>query len=85
MKYNIHEAKTHFSKLVAAVEAAETVTICRNGKPVANMVPPGDTTKPHDNSHLFGSWKHLMPAAEGKDRSHLADPTDDEMLDEMGL
>jgi len=82
MKYNIHEAKTHFSKLVAAVEAGETVTICRNGRPVAEVVPPQDAeAKPFP----FGSWKHLMPAAEGKDLSHLADPTDDDMLDEMGL
>ncbi|MGB3456870.1 MAG: type II toxin-antitoxin system prevent-host-death family antitoxin [Litorimonas sp.] len=36
---NIHEAKTHFSKLVAAVERGETIVISRYGKPVAQMEP----------------------------------------------
>ncbi len=33
------EAKTHLSELLAAVEAGETVTITRRGKPVARLVP----------------------------------------------
>jgi prevent-host-death family protein len=33
------EAKTHLSELLAAVEAGETVTITRRGKPVAQLVP----------------------------------------------
>lgn len=33
------EAKTHLSELLAAVEAGETITITRRGKPVARMVP----------------------------------------------
>jgi prevent-host-death family protein len=35
---NIHEAKTHFSKLVERVEQGEEVVIARNGKPVAKLV-----------------------------------------------
>ena len=35
---NIHEAKTHLSRLLAQVEAGEEVTIARNGKPVARLV-----------------------------------------------
>ena len=38
-RVNIHEAKTHFSKLVEQVEAGEEVVIARNGKPVAKLVP----------------------------------------------
>jgi len=34
---NIHEAKTHFSKLVEDVEAGETIVIARAGKPVAQL------------------------------------------------
>jgi prevent-host-death family protein len=35
---NTHEAKTRLSELLAKVESgAETVTICRHGKPVANL------------------------------------------------
>lgn len=33
------EAKTHLSELLAAVEAGETVTITRRGRPVARLVP----------------------------------------------
>lgn len=36
---NIHEAKTHFSKLVERVEAGEEIVIARNGDPVAKLVP----------------------------------------------
>lgn len=36
---NIHDAKTHLSKLLERVEAGETVTIARAGKPIADLVP----------------------------------------------
>lgn len=37
---NTHEAKTRLSELLAKVESdQETVVICRNGKPVAELVP----------------------------------------------
>ena len=35
---NVHEAKTHLSRLLAQVEAGEEVVIARNGKPVAQLV-----------------------------------------------
>ena len=34
-KVNIHEAKTHFSSLLARVEKGEEIIICKSGKPVA--------------------------------------------------
>jgi prevent-host-death family protein len=36
---NIHEAKTHLSRLLERVEAGEAITIARAGKPVADLVP----------------------------------------------
>jgi antitoxin (DNA-binding transcriptional repressor) of toxin-antitoxin stability system len=37
---NVHEAKTHFSSLLAKLETDnETIVICRNGEPVADLVP----------------------------------------------
>jgi prevent-host-death family protein len=37
---NVHEAKTNFSKLLAKLQAdSETIVICRNGEPVADLVP----------------------------------------------
>ena len=37
---NVHEAKTNFSSLLATVEdSSESFVICRNGEPVADLVP----------------------------------------------
>ncbi|MFP3941845.1 MAG: type II toxin-antitoxin system Phd/YefM family antitoxin [Acidobacteriota bacterium] len=36
---NVHEAKTHFSKLLRRVAAGEEVVIARAGVPVARLVP----------------------------------------------
>jgi len=36
---NIHDAKTHLSRLVERVEAGEEITIARAGRPVARLVP----------------------------------------------
>jgi prevent-host-death family protein len=38
-QFNIHEAKTHFSKLVTRVMAGEEVVIAKAGKAVAKLVP----------------------------------------------
>ncbi len=35
--YTIHEAKTHLSKLIAAMERGEEVVIARGAKPVARL------------------------------------------------
>ncbi len=36
---NIHEAKTHFSKLIEAVLQGEEIIIAKSGKPAAKLVP----------------------------------------------
>ena len=37
---NIHAAKTNFSSLLAELEAdSQTIVICRNGEPVADLIP----------------------------------------------
>jgi len=38
-KYNVHEAKTHLSKLLERVAAGEEVIIAKSGIPVARLVP----------------------------------------------
>lgn len=38
VEVNVHEAKTHLSKLLARVESGEEVLISRAGKPVARLV-----------------------------------------------
>jgi prevent-host-death family protein len=47
---NVHEAKTNFSSLLATVEdSSESFIICRNGEPVADLVPHKKVNrlKPH--------------------------------------
>jgi prevent-host-death family protein len=36
---NIHEAKTHLSRLIERVRRGEEVTIAKAGRPVAKIVP----------------------------------------------
>ena len=47
---NVHEAKTHFSSLLAQLEGdSQTIVICRNGEPIADLVPhrPVNRLKAH--------------------------------------
>lgn len=39
MEINVHEAKTHFSRLLQRVAAGEEITIAKAGVPVARLVP----------------------------------------------
>ncbi|MFE5092951.1 type II toxin-antitoxin system Phd/YefM family antitoxin [Streptomyces sp. NPDC056638] len=38
-QYNVHEAKTHFSRILEQVATGEEVVISKAGKPVAKVVP----------------------------------------------
>ena len=49
---NVHEAKTHLSRLLSQVEQGEEVVIARNGKPIVRLVPVQPQGTPQ-----FGSWK----------------------------
>lgn len=53
MLVNIHEAKTHFSKLVERAERGEEIVIGRAGKPVAKLVPYRERGEPRKP----GAWK----------------------------
>jgi len=54
---NIHEAKTHLSKLLARVEAGEEITLARAGKPIARLgpVPPPRRRRPGRFKGMFGN------------------------------
>jgi prevent-host-death family protein len=43
---NIHEAKTHLSKLLRRVLAGEEIVISRAGKPIARLVPVEGPKRP---------------------------------------
>jgi len=51
---NIHEAKTHFSKLIERVAEGEEIVIGKAGKPVARLVP---YKAPRSPKRKPGSWK----------------------------
>jgi prevent-host-death family protein len=36
---NIHQAKTHFSRLIEKVRTGKELTIAKAGKPIAKLVP----------------------------------------------
>jgi len=42
---NMHEAKTHLSRLVERAEAGEEILIARAGRPVARLVPLATRTR----------------------------------------
>ena len=42
---NIHEAKTHLSRLLARVMGGEEIIIAKAGKPIAKLVPYGIPNK----------------------------------------
>ena len=42
---NIHEAKTHLSRLLARVMAGEEILIAKAGQPVARLVPVSEARK----------------------------------------
>lgn len=69
IEVNIHEAKTHLSRLLAEVEAGEEVTIARNGEPVAKLVAIGKNSK----KRVLGQYRGQIIIADDFD-----DPVDPE-------
>lgn len=53
MIVNIHEAKTHLSRLVARAAAGEEIVIGKAGKPMAKLVPYSENKEPRK----LGAWK----------------------------
>jgi prevent-host-death family protein len=43
---NVHEAKTHFSRLLEQAHAGQEIILSKAGKPYARMVPLGQQVKP---------------------------------------
>ena len=68
---NIHEAKTHFSRLVERAEAGEEILIARAGRPVARLVPIGSRPP----ARYPGLWRGRVQIA------HDFDATDAATLD----
>lgn len=63
MQVNIHEAKTHLSRLLERVESGEEVVIGRAGKPVARLVPYAMSSHPRTP----GGWEGRVQIADDFD------------------
>ena len=53
--FNVHQAKTNLSKLIAEAEAGGEVVIARDGQPVVRLVAVAQKLRP-----TFGSMKGLI-------------------------
>lgn len=62
---NMHLAKTHFSKLIAAVMRGEEVIIAKSGKPTAKIIPFSEDTP----KRQFGVLKGKINIADDFDAS----------------
>jgi prevent-host-death family protein len=51
---NVHEAKTHLSKLIKRAAAGEEVVVARAGRPVARIVAYDASTEPRAPGLLAG-------------------------------
>jgi prevent-host-death family protein len=61
---NIHEAKTHLSRLVERVAAGEEIIIAKAGKPVAKLVPYVEPARPVRKP---GAWRGRVKIKPGFD------------------
>ena len=52
---NIHEAKTHLSRLVERAASGEEIIIARSGRPVARLVPLASTTRRRTFGRMRGT------------------------------
>ena len=65
-KYNIYEAKTHFSKMINLVEHNEEVLISRNGKLIAKIIP---FTEKNDTVRQFGILRGKIKVSDDFDKN----------------
>jgi len=82
MAYTVHQAKTHFSRLLKEAEAGEEVVVMRGKKPVAKIVPINETTaeNPERNFRLIGAFRGKISWDED-----AFDPMTDQDLMDSGL
>ena len=62
-EYNMHEAKTHLSRLAERAAKGEDIVIARNGRPLARLVALDESPKPRK----LGLWKGRISVAKDFD------------------
>ena len=71
---NVHEAKTHLSRILDRVSAGEEIIIAKAGKPVARLVP----LRPEGDPRVPGTYAGRIRIADDFDA-----PLPDRVLDEF--
>jgi prevent-host-death family protein len=71
---NVHEAKTHLSRLLERAHAGEEITIAKGGQPYARLVPLATATPERKSGTLRGRvelddsfFDELPPGWSGED------------------
>lgn len=72
---NIHEAKTHLSRLLSLVAAGEEVVIAKAGRPIARLSP-----YEHRTQRVLGQDEGLYEVPEDFD-----EPLPEEILNDFGV
>lgn len=72
---NIHEAKTHLSKLVEQVRSGEEIILAKAGKPCARLVP---LDSPSKATRIFGG---IVPSLTESEVNESLSPLDEDDLD----
>jgi prevent-host-death family protein len=82
MAYTVHQAKTHFSRLLKEAEAGKEVIVMRGKKPVAKIVPISEPSiqDPERNFRLAGAFRGKIHWDED-----AFDPMTDQELIDCGL
>lgn len=68
---NVHEAKTHLSKLLERAHAGEEITIAKAGKPYARLVKIDETPVPFKRKP--GGWPQLAALVDDAMTSPITD------------
>ena len=79
MTYTVHQAKTHFSRLLKEAEAGKEVVVTRGKKPVAKIVAIQPAPKEEVPFRLLGAYRGKVTWTED-----AFDPLTDKELAEMG-
>jgi prevent-host-death family protein len=69
---NVHEAKTHLSRLLERVEAGEEIVVARAGRPVARLVPHARPRGPRRPGSMKGKIE-ILPGFDEYDEQIAGD------------
>ncbi|MFV0624008.1 type II toxin-antitoxin system Phd/YefM family antitoxin [Sphingomonas sp. ac-8] len=60
--YNVHEAKTHFSRLIDRAHAGEEIVLAKAGVPYARLVPVAPATTEPRRPGRFAHLRAAVPS-----------------------